>query len=45
LTGLDDPEIRELAARNGDPDEILREAWIPKIPGINIEGDYWADRL
>jgi hypothetical protein len=34
LTALDDPEVRELASRYGDPDEILSEDWIPKVPGI-----------
>ena len=43
LTVLDDPEIRQLAAKYGDPDEVLKEAWIPAIPGINVEGDYQRD--
>ena len=43
LTVLDDPEVRELAAKYGDPDELLSEAWIPAIPGINAPGDYWQD--
>jgi len=43
LTALDDPEIREIAARYGDPDELLKEAWIPAIPGINVAGDYMDD--
>ena len=43
LTALDDPEIRKIAAKYGDPDEVLREAWIPAIPGINVEGDYERD--
>lgn len=43
LTALDAPEIRELAAQYGDPDEILKEAWVPAIPGINVEGDYQRD--
>ena len=30
LLALDDPEIRQLAAKYGDPDELLSEAWIPK---------------
>lgn len=29
LTLLDDPEIRAMAAKYGDPDEILRERWHP----------------
>jgi len=40
FTFLDDPEIRRVAAKYGDPDEILQEAWIPAVPGINIPGDY-----
>jgi hypothetical protein len=46
LTVLDDPEVRALAARYGDPDALLTEAWIPAIPGINVPGayaDYAAD--
>lgn len=40
LTALDDPEVRRLAAKYGDPDEILREDWIPRIPGITCPGSY-----
>ncbi len=40
---LDDPEVRKTAAKYGDPDEVLQEAWIPAIPGINVDGDYWQD--
>lgn len=40
LTALDDPQVREAAARHGDPDEVLSEAWIPSIPGITEPGDY-----
>lgn len=40
LTALDDPEVRELAKKYGDPDYILKEDWIPQIPGINVEGKY-----
>ena len=43
LTALDDLEVRDLAARYGDPDELLSEAWTPKIPGINHPGDYERD--
>jgi hypothetical protein len=42
LTALDDPEVRELAARYGDPDELLREDWIPEVPGITLPGEYGA---
>jgi hypothetical protein len=43
LTALDDPEVRSLASRYGDPDELLKLAWIPAIPGINAPGDYTRD--
>src|SRR3990172_3598805 len=43
LTALDDPEIRAVASKFGDPDELLREAWIPGVPGINVPGDYMTD--
>ena len=40
MTALDDPEVRALAARYGNPDEILRQDYIPAIPGITIAGNY-----
>lgn len=43
LAPLDDPEVRKVAAKYGNPDELLREDWIPAIPGINVPGDYWKD--
>lgn len=43
LTALDDPEVREVSSKHGNPDELLREAWTPAIPGINILGDYMKD--
>jgi hypothetical protein len=43
LTALDDPEVRQVAAKYGNPDELLREDWIPALPGINAPGDYWKD--
>ena len=43
ITALDDPEVRLLASRYGDPDEILRQEWIPNIPGISSPGDYEKD--
>lgn len=43
LTALDDPEVRRMAERYGDPDELLSEAWTPPIPGISVPGDYWRD--
>jgi len=41
LLALDDPEIRKLAAKYGDPDLWLEESWIPAVPGLNVAGDYW----
>jgi len=43
FTWLDDPEIRQIASKYGNPDEILREKWIPAVPGINIPGNYLSD--
>jgi len=43
LTTLDDPKIRTLAVKYGDPDELLSVEWEPPIPGINCEGDYFKD--
>ena len=43
LTALDDPRVRQVAAKYGNPDELLREDWIPALPGINTAGDYWKD--
>ncbi len=41
LLGLDDPAIRRLAAKYGDPELWLDESWNPAIPGLNMAGDYW----
>ena len=43
LTALDDPDVRKLASKYGNPDDILKELWIPKIPGINVAGNYEKD--
>ncbi len=43
ITILDDPEVRKVAAKYGDPDELLKEEWFPAIPGINYPGDYMRD--
>lgn len=46
LRALDDPRVRQVAERYGDPDQLLRESWIPAIPGITTDGsyqDYGAD--
>lgn len=40
LSAYDDPEVRDCAAKYGDPDQLLDDEWIPEIPGINAPGDY-----
>ena len=40
MTSLDNPEVRALASRYGNPDELLQEDWRPGMPGINLPGDY-----
>jgi len=43
LTALDDKEVHAVASKYGDPKELLKESWRPKIPGINYPGDYMRD--
>jgi hypothetical protein len=43
LKSLDNPEVRALASRYGNPDELLAEDWRPEIPGINAPGNYLTD--
>ena len=43
LTSLDNPEVRALASRYGNPDQLLTEDWRPEIPGINAPGNYATD--
>jgi hypothetical protein len=43
LTGMDDPQLRSLATKYGNPDELLSYDWIPPLPGINCEGNYFRD--
>jgi hypothetical protein len=40
LASLSDPEVRALAARYGDSEEILRKDFVHPIPGITIAGKY-----
>ncbi|MGH7831864.1 MAG: hypothetical protein ACREP8_17005 [Candidatus Binatia bacterium] len=40
LTALDDPEVRSVAQKYGDPLELLKEDWVPSIPGISGPGSY-----
>jgi hypothetical protein len=42
LSAYDDPEVRDLAARFGDPDQLLHDDWLPEIPGVTVPGDYAA---
>ena len=43
ISAMDEPEIRALATKYGDPDDLLRYDWIPPLPGINCAGDYLHD--
>jgi hypothetical protein len=43
VKAFDDPEVRALAARYGDPALIFRYEWIPAIPGVNVPGDHDRD--
>jgi hypothetical protein len=43
VRAFDDPEVRALASRYGEPDQIFRYEWIPELPGINLPGDYQKD--
>jgi hypothetical protein len=43
LCALDDPNVKDVASKYGDPDELLREVWFPAIPGVNVPGDYMKD--
>ena len=40
ITFLDDPDIRKIASKYGNPDVLLKEAWVPGVPGINMAGEY-----
>ncbi|WP_420732315.1 hypothetical protein, partial [Hwanghaeella sp. 1Z406] len=41
LQALDDPEIRKICSKYGDPEMWMDESWNPAVPGINMDGDYW----
>ena len=43
LVALGDPEVRAIASKYGDPEDILNEEGQRPIPGINAPGDYWKD--
>ena len=40
LMSYKSPEVRALASRYGDPDEVVGDDWVPHIPGINAPGRY-----
>jgi len=42
LTAFDNPEVRALASKYGDPDTLFSYDWIPAIPGISVAGNYAA---
>ena len=43
MMSLDNAEVRALASRYGNPDELLSEDWRPEMPGINAPGNYLTD--
>jgi hypothetical protein len=43
VAALQEAEVRALAARYGDPDELLNVDWVPDRAGINVPGDYAQD--
>lgn len=43
ITFFDDPRIIALAAKYGDPEKIFRYDWVPAVPGITYDGNYWND--
>ena len=40
MTSLDNAEVRALASRYGNPDQILADDWVIDIPGITSPGSY-----
>jgi hypothetical protein len=40
VKALQDPEVRALASKYGDPDKITSYDWIPAIPGVNVPGNH-----
>jgi hypothetical protein len=43
VKAFEDPEVRALAAKYGDPDLMFRYEWIPSVPGVNVPGDTARD--
>jgi hypothetical protein len=35
LMALEDPRVRDVAAKYGDPEKLLEECWIPAVSGVN----------
>lgn len=42
LSAYDDPIVRDVAAKYGDPDLLLHNDWEPAMPGVNTAGTYEA---
>jgi hypothetical protein len=40
LVAMDDADVRKVAEKYGDPDDLLKEDWIPDVPGISVDGSY-----
>ncbi len=40
LSALENAEVRALASRYGNADEVLATLWVPEMPGINVPGKY-----
>ena len=40
VTAYRTPELRALASRYGNPDDVLSKDWVPYLPGINAPGKY-----
>ncbi len=43
MTAMSNPDIRALATKYGNPDQLLSYDWTPPLPGINCEGNYLRD--
>jgi hypothetical protein len=43
VSAMSDPDIKAIAHKYGDPEELLKYDWVPPLPGINCEGDYLND--
>jgi hypothetical protein len=40
ITALDSAEIKALASRYGNPNDVLSQDWVRHLPGINAPGNY-----